>query len=193
MNKSVIILTYLLIASLATYSQSIKKIGKSEISENCYSNRNYFKASTESKNRENAKGILLLQALNALQSQISSAIQVNNEDNKVALSNYLKMNNLDYMSAAAGIKGKESENYTLVCKLMCNQHIIQYQIKTTRELTNETEKITRKEEFYAPKDKNWYNDVIEELENMGFEFHSTYEENIYRACISIKKDLIKKE
>jgi hypothetical protein len=97
------------------------------------------------------------------------------------------------MSLSARITEKESENYNFRCKLICYQYIIEYQIETTRELTNETEKTTHKEEFYAPKDKNWYNGVIEKLENIGFEFYSTYEENIHRACISIRKDLIKQE
>ena len=192
MNKTSLILTSILIASFSCYSQSSTAIEKSEISKNCFNNKEYFRAFVSSNNNsENAKAILLLKGLEAIQSEISTIVEV--KDNKVTLSNYLKMNNIVFTSIASSTtKGKDYDNSTL-CSLICNQHYVLYQTTTSRKVTNEMETTTSKEESSAPEYNKWYDDVIEELENIGFGVHSTHEENMYRACISINKDLIKKK
>ena len=40
---------------------------------------------------------------------------------------------------------------------------------------------------------HWYNDVIEELEENGMIFNFTEDKREVGLCISLKKDLIKKE
>ena len=49
------------------------------------------------------------------------------------------------------------------------------------------------EDLTIGKNKNWYNDVIEELEDNGMIFNFTEDKREVGLCISLKKDLIKKE
>ena len=200
MNKLLLILTSLLIASLSMHSQSINKaIEKSEIEENCYSNRSYYKASAGSENKENAKGILLITVLGHLSSEISTTVSTQKEKGKseITLDSYLKIHGLEYTSVTYGVTERDKtsniifEKINGIYKLICNQYSVLYLTEQIDEYTDGSNKTTYKEEFSAPKDKNWYNEVIEELENIGFEFHYTYEDNIHRACIAIRKDLIK--
>ena len=197
MNKLLLILTSLLIVSLSMQSQSINKtIEKSEIEENCYSNRSYYKAVAASENKENAKGKLLIRVLDNLSKEISVTVSAQKDTwkHETTLDSYLKTHGLGYMSISSIMRETTGdvidEKFNYAYNLICNQYRVIYQTEIIKESTDENKKTTYKEEFSAPKDKNWYNEVIEELENIGFEFHYTYEDNIHRACIAIRKDLI---
>ena len=49
------------------------------------------------------------------------------------------------------------------------------------------------QELTIGKNKNWYNDVINELKYNGMEFNFIEDKKKMELCISLKKDLIKKE
>ena len=192
MNKTFLISTSLLIASLSTYSQSSIAIEEPEISKNCFNNKKHFRAFVSlNDKKKNAKEILLIQALGAIQSKISTKVEV--KDNKITLSKYLKMNNIEFTSLASSTTKEKDYDDSNVFRLIYNQHYVLYKITTSRKVTNKIETTTSKEEFSAPEHNKWYDDVVEELENIGFRLHSTHEENMYRTCISINRDLIKKE
>ena len=193
MNKSLILFSCLIITSLSLYSQSIVKIEGSEIGNECHNNRNYYKQYASETPGENAKGILLIKALRNLSDLIAievSVMKASNGEEIITLDSHLKRHGLDFTSISSRYQGTDFEDYSTLSKLVCNQYIVRYEFQRKINKTEQTQ--TYKEVFHAPKSTSWYNEVTKQLEDIGFEYNYKYEENIHRACISIRKDLIKK-
>jgi hypothetical protein len=219
MNKSFIILISLLFGFSAMYSQT-KEIQQKELYQKCINTKKYFKqyASYTVKNLKSIKGYSLSQnikefvLINALQEMtlqieskldgVSSTINVKSEgDNSKSTTEfsriigsyiYSKHILVNVATTKFAIKNFENntyeETFQIMTQLILKEDTIRYSSVNIR--SNDTESYN--DEFNIGKNKNWFNDVINELKFNGMEFNFIEDKNKVELCISLKKDLIKK-
>tara|TARA_B100001540_G_C15560213_1_gene530096 strand:- start:86 stop:727 length:642 start_codon:yes stop_codon:yes gene_type:complete len=208
-NRIILALTVCLV--LTGYSTSdkfrLKVYSQTKIinnrADNCLSTDMYYKVYSEKKKGENDyKEKALLSAVGELIKTIKTEISVNQVKHLKEDENSGRMQQAYKQTTDAGsnyyfgeveIKssGQRIQEYDdgKMTSLFYNTTTIVYNDQTVEYLRNRTN--TQLSDTIFPNiNKDWYRDVIKELELNGCEFNIEEYDNIYSICLFLKKDLI---
>mgnify|MGYP001211589114 CR=1 FL=1 len=188
MHKSTFILFIILsiiISSCYSTKTNWKKINTPF--ENCNSNNKYFKGfSTNSKKDKYYKEKALINSLDDIANTYS--VEVMQKNNTINMKSDLTL--------GKGI------NYNNIVEIKNNQYKKEYYSKQT--ITYKMEKVVltyskvhenkdisvTEDDFEKSKNKDWYNDIITNLELNGWTFSFEDLKNTYSICASIKKEIL---
>ena len=210
MNKSFITLISLLFGFSAMYSQT-KEIQQKELYQKCISNKKYIKQNSIEDLKayssiQNMKEFLLINALEKMTLQIGGITEVvsskkeqSEGKNSKAIteaaitkssyiySKHILVNVIHQLNTKLEVNNYE-ETFQTMIQLIFKEDTIRHSSNTFLSSNDQgyTNELTR------GKNKNWYNDVINELKYNGMEFNFIEDKNKVELCISLKKDLIKK-
>jgi len=202
MNKLLIL--FLVFLSLLGCSP-IKTVQIPKELKECYSSKTYLRASqwisAKDSRPDNAEEILLMQAMNKLTEMIAGEMLViegeeereSFSENATTTGNYSYNKSLSFEFITEVMYEETNNNhkntFSSVLKLIHNEDTIRYSANSIR--LNNKESFT--ENIVISANQDWYKNVIEELKRNGVNFNFINNKKNIGLCVSIKKDLIKKE
>ena len=162
----------------------IKKIDF-ETRRECKNTKEYYRAYCELADQDNIKGILLMMVMEELGEKINST-----ETN--LFQTYCESKNIIYKNVTNTFSTPIKKGMEGSSQLIYNNNVLDYYYHYKEELINNIWKTSFDEDFLSL-NKDWYKQVIDGLENNGFELNFQNSNNIHSICVSIRKGLIIKE